>query len=74
MRRGVTAGAFVDEDPAFLAKAFSALDQVPLADWADGMKLPRRGGRAHAAVGGAIDSGSEGHRGRRWTYRAWLTG
>ena len=42
MRRGVAAGAFVDEDPAFLAKVFSALDQVLLADWvADGMRLPR---------------------------------
>jgi len=42
MRRGVTAGAFVDEDPAFLAKVFSALDQVLLADWvADGMRLSR---------------------------------
>jgi AcrR family transcriptional regulator len=42
MRRGIAAGAFVDEDPAFLAKIFSALDQVMLADWvADGMKADR---------------------------------
>src|SRR5262245_17382825 len=42
MRRGVAAGAFVDEDPAFLAKVFSALDQVLLADWvAGGMKADR---------------------------------
>jgi AcrR family transcriptional regulator len=42
MRRGVAAGAFVDEDPAFLAKIFSALDQVVLADWvASGMKADR---------------------------------
>ncbi|MFN8643790.1 MAG: TetR/AcrR family transcriptional regulator [Candidatus Binatia bacterium] len=42
MRRGVAAGAFVDEDPAFLAKVFSALDQVLLADWvASGMKATR---------------------------------
>jgi AcrR family transcriptional regulator len=42
MRRGVAAGAFVDEDPDFLAKVFSALDQVLLADWvAGGMQLSR---------------------------------
>lgn len=42
MRRGVAAGVFVDEDPAFLAKVFSALDQVLLADWvAGGMQQPR---------------------------------
>ena len=42
MRRGVAAGVFVDEDPAFLAKVFSALDQVLLADWvAGGMKADR---------------------------------
>ena len=42
MRRGVAAGAFVDEDPAFLAKVFSALDQVLLADWvASGMRASR---------------------------------
>jgi AcrR family transcriptional regulator len=38
-RRGVTAGVFVDEDPGYLAKMFSAMDQVLLADWvAGGMK------------------------------------
>ncbi|MDX2170164.1 MAG: TetR/AcrR family transcriptional regulator [Deltaproteobacteria bacterium] len=36
MRRGVADGVFVDEDPAFLAKIFSALDQVLLADWVTG--------------------------------------
>jgi AcrR family transcriptional regulator len=42
MRRGVAAGVFVDEDPAFLAKVFSALDQVLLADWvAGGMEMSR---------------------------------
>ena len=42
MRRGVASGAFVDEDPAFLAKVFSALDQVLLADWvAGGMTADR---------------------------------
>lgn len=42
MRRGVAAGDFVDEDPAFLAKIFSALDQVLLADWvASGMRATR---------------------------------
>lgn len=42
MRRGVAAGVFVDEEPAFLAKVFSALDQVLLADWvAGGMRAER---------------------------------
>ena len=42
MRRGIAAGVFVDEDPGFLAKVFSALDQVLLADWvAGGMQAPR---------------------------------
>ena len=41
-RRGVTAGVFVDEDPSYLAKMFSAMDQVLLADWvAGGMKATR---------------------------------
>jgi len=41
-RRGIGEGAFVDEDPAFLARLFSAMDQVLLADWvADGMKAGR---------------------------------
>ena len=41
-RRGVERGDFVDEDPAFLAKLFSAIDEVLLADWvAGGMKTPR---------------------------------
>jgi AcrR family transcriptional regulator len=38
-RRGVKDGSFVKEDPSFLAKAFSALDQVLLSEWvAGGMK------------------------------------
>lgn len=42
MRRGIDAGVFVDEDPGFLAKVFSALDQVLLADWvAGGMQTAR---------------------------------
>jgi AcrR family transcriptional regulator len=41
-RRGVSAGVFVDEDPAYLARLFSAMDQVLLADWvAGGMKADR---------------------------------
>lgn len=41
-RRGVADGAFVDEDPDFLAKTFSVMDQVLLADWvAHGMREPR---------------------------------
>src|SRR5262249_57384522 len=35
-QRGVAAGEFVDEDPAYLAKLFSAMDQVLLADWGAG--------------------------------------
>ena len=42
MRSGIAAGVFVEEDPAFLAKIFSALDQVLLADWvAGGMTADR---------------------------------
>lgn len=41
-RRGIAAGLFVDEDPAFLAKVFSAMDQVLLSEWvAGGMKATR---------------------------------
>ena len=41
-RDGVARGVFVDEEPAFLAKLFSAIDEVLLADWvAGGMKTPR---------------------------------
>jgi hypothetical protein len=36
---GIAAGVFVGEDPGFLAKTFSAMDQVLLSDWeARGMK------------------------------------
>jgi AcrR family transcriptional regulator len=34
-RRGVAEGVFVDEDPALMAKMFSAMDQVLLADWVE---------------------------------------
>lgn len=38
-RRGVDDGTFVQEDPEFLAKLFSALDQVVLSEWVtSGMK------------------------------------
>lgn len=41
-RRGIEQGVFSQEDPGFLAKTFSALDQVVLADWAaGGMKESR---------------------------------
>jgi len=41
-RRGVDDGSFVKEDPGYLAKVFSAIDQVLLADWvAGGMKTER---------------------------------
>jgi AcrR family transcriptional regulator len=32
-RRGIAAGVFVDEEPDYLAKLFSVMDQVLLADW-----------------------------------------
>jgi AcrR family transcriptional regulator len=36
---GIAAGVFVNEDPGFLAKTFSAMDQVLLSDWESrGMK------------------------------------
>jgi AcrR family transcriptional regulator len=42
LRRGVATGDFVDEDPAFLAKLFSAMDQVVLSEWVSrGMKADR---------------------------------
>jgi AcrR family transcriptional regulator len=41
-RRGVAEGVFVDEDAGYLAKTFSVMDQVLLADWvAGGMKETR---------------------------------
>jgi AcrR family transcriptional regulator len=41
-RQGIRAGVFVDEDPGYLAKLYSAMDQVLLADWvAGGMTAPR---------------------------------
>jgi len=41
-RRGIAEGAFVEEDPEFLAKLFSAMDQVVLSQWAaEGMKAGR---------------------------------
>jgi AcrR family transcriptional regulator len=41
-RRGVEAGVFVAEDPDFLAKLFTVIDQVLLAEWvADGMQTDR---------------------------------
>ena len=41
-RRGVAAGVFVDEDPDYMAKTFSVMDQVLLADWvAGGMQAGR---------------------------------
>ncbi len=47
-RRGIAEGVFVDEDPGYLARLFSAMDQVLLADWVaggmrtDGAALVRR--------------------------------
>jgi hypothetical protein len=34
-RRGVESSVFVNESPAFLARLFSAMDQVLLADWVE---------------------------------------
>jgi AcrR family transcriptional regulator len=47
-RRGIRAGVFIDEEPGYLAKLYSAMDQVLLADWVaggmrtDGEELVRR--------------------------------
>lgn len=41
-RRGVADGTFVDEDPELLARLFSALDQVLLADWVSRGMPPER--------------------------------
>ena len=41
-RRGIAEGVFVDEDPAYLARMFSVMDQVILAEWvAGGMRGSR---------------------------------
>src|SRR5262245_3038199 len=41
-RRGIAAGEFVDEEPGYLARMFSVMDQVLLADWvAGGMQAGR---------------------------------
>jgi AcrR family transcriptional regulator len=41
-RHGIAAGVFVAEQPGYLAKLFSAMDQVLLAEWvAGGMKVSR---------------------------------
>ncbi len=41
-RRGIAAGIFIDEPPGYLAKLFSAMDQVLLAEWvAGGMRANR---------------------------------
>jgi AcrR family transcriptional regulator len=41
-RQGIAEGVFVDEDPGYLARMFSVMDQVLLADWvASGMKAGR---------------------------------
>jgi AcrR family transcriptional regulator len=41
-QRGIAAGEFVDEDPGYLARLFSVMDQVLLADWvAGGMQAGR---------------------------------
>ena len=34
-RRGIACGVFIDEDPTYLAKLFSAMDQVLLSDWVE---------------------------------------
>jgi AcrR family transcriptional regulator len=41
-RRGIATRVFVEDDPAYLARLFSAMDQVLLAEWvAGGMKADR---------------------------------
>jgi len=43
-RRGIATGVFVDDDPALLARLFSAMDQVLLADWVAGGLVDSRDG------------------------------
>jgi AcrR family transcriptional regulator len=43
-RRGIEAGVFVDDDPGLLARLFSAMDQVLLADWVAGGMAETRDG------------------------------
>jgi hypothetical protein len=41
-RRGIAEGVFVKEDPGYLARMFTVMDQVLLSDWvAGGMKAGR---------------------------------
>ena len=41
-RRGIAAGVFIDEDPGYLAKTYSAMDQALFSEWvAGGMKADR---------------------------------
>jgi AcrR family transcriptional regulator len=54
-RRGVESGAFVAEDPDFLAKLFTVIDQVLLAEWvAADERRPLAPRRATARAGGAV--------------------
>jgi len=41
-RRGIADGVFVEEDPGYLARMFSVMDQVLLADWVAGGMTARR--------------------------------
>jgi len=41
-QRGIADGTFVDEDPGYLAKLFSVMDQVLLADWVTRGMPPER--------------------------------
>jgi AcrR family transcriptional regulator len=41
-RRGIAAGEFVEEDPSYLARLFSVMDQVLLAEWVAGGMKPER--------------------------------
>ena len=51
---GVEAGVFIDENPEYLAKLFSAMDQVLLADWVEhGMKAP--GGELAQRLGQVVE-------------------
>ena len=76
-RRGIAAGVFIDEDPAYLAKLFSAMDQVLLSDWvAGGMRADRRklAQRLHGLVERAFGVGQLSAVSRQRSARERTTG
>jgi AcrR family transcriptional regulator len=76
-RQGIAEGVFVDEDPGYLARMFSVMDQVLLADWvASGMKagreelVARLKGQVERAFSGGVGAGARGGRSRVTSRRS----